>query len=398
MEQSQVPTEDFRYAYFFFTDIVGLSDPRIRTKRQIQKIEGLTSLIASCEAFKNTDPSLMLYLPTGDGMAIGFLSGPELPVMLAVELHKKLQEYNFGKFPEEVLRIRIGIGDGPVYVVRGVSGSTNLWGPGILVTRTIMDMGDDNHILLSPQTAEVLRESDEYRQLIKPIHDYKMKDGKTILLYSVYGDGVGNPELPKKGILQRSKLKKYRQTMGDKIIHSKIEVELTVKDMDRMLTHHKQVYDTENRSNEPLESILHGIATRVKKSFSDLNTIVTDESGRECKIASINFDKPYQKEFTTSFNKPVFKGEKGRSYTLEYDIEEPKRYFEYRGIRCKKLILSLVLPSHLGFKPVILQNEKRGKWRMAEKQPEVRKIADSLFKASWTKSSVSEIEGFRFKW
>jgi hypothetical protein len=52
----------------------------------------------------------------------------------------------------------------------------------------------------------------------------------------------------------------------------------------------------------------------------------------------------------------------------------------------------------LGFKPVILQNEKRGKWRMAEKQPEVRKIADSLFKASWTKSSVSEIEGFRFKW
>ncbi|MGH9876572.1 MAG: hypothetical protein ACRD5H_02960 [Nitrososphaerales archaeon] len=107
-------TDELTYAYFFFTDIVGLSDPRIPTKRQIKKIEALTNLITSCEAFKKTEPSLMLYLPTGDGMAIGFLSGPELPLMLAVDLHKRLREYNMGKFPEEVLRIRIGMSDGPV--------------------------------------------------------------------------------------------------------------------------------------------------------------------------------------------------------------------------------------------------------------------------------------------
>jgi len=32
----------------------------------------------------------MLVLPTGDGMTIGFLQGPELPLRLAIELHEKL--------------------------------------------------------------------------------------------------------------------------------------------------------------------------------------------------------------------------------------------------------------------------------------------------------------------
>ncbi|MGH9910335.1 MAG: hypothetical protein ACRD32_06805, partial [Nitrososphaerales archaeon] len=299
-----VETEELKYAYFFFTDIVGLSDPRIPTKRQINKIEGLTRLITECKVFKNTDPGLMLYLPTGDGMAIGFLSGPELPLMLAVELHKKLREYNRGKFPEEVLRIRIGISDGAVYIVKSMAGTDNLWGPGILLARNVMDIGDDNHILLSPQTAETLREfSDEYKELIKPMHDYKTKQAKPLLLYSAYGDGAGNSEMPRKSLYQRRKMKREINRLKATIIYNKIEVTLTITDPEIMLTHYNKFYNIENISNKPIQTIMHGITTSVPKSFNDLNIRTSDESGRELRITSINFDKEFQKEFSTAFNK-----------------------------------------------------------------------------------------------
>jgi hypothetical protein len=390
-------TEELTYAYFFFTDIVGLSDPRIPTKRQIKKIEGLTNLITSCEAFKNTEPGLMLYLPTGDGMAIGFLSGPELPLMLAVELHKKLRAYNMGKFPEEILRIRIGINDGPVYIVRGMSGSNNLWGPGILLARSIMDMGDDDHILLSPQTAEVLRELPEFKDLIKPVHDYKMKDGNSVLIYSVYGDGVGNPHRPKKGLYQRRMMKKYVEKIKDTITYKKIEVTLTITDPKAMLIHYKKLYNIENISNEPLQNVLHNITTHVRKSFGDMSLRISDESGRELRITSINLDTPFQKEFTTMFNTPILKGEKTRSYTLEYEAEEPKRYFESYAANCSKYTVSLIYPSNTHFKPAVY-DVKKGKKAKSKTQPTIRKLENGIARASWNKSNITEGQTFRLEW
>lgn len=391
-------TDELTYAYFFFTDIVGLSDPRIPTKRQIKKIEGLTNLITSCEAFKKTEPGLMLYLPTGDGMAIGFLSGPELPLMLAVELHKKLRDYNMGKFPEEILRVRIGINDGPVYIVKGMSGSNNLWGPGILVARSIMDMGDDDHILLSPQTAEALRQLPEYKDLIKPVHDYKMKDGKSVLIYSVYGDGVGNPHRPKKGLYQRRMMKKYLEKIKDTIAYKNIEVTLTVTHPKTMLIHHKKSYSIENISDEPLQTVLHAITTHVRKSFDDLRLGISDESGGELKITSINLDTPFQKEFTTMFNTPILKGEKARSYTLEYETEEPKRYFESYAVNCSKYAISFIYPSTAHFKPVIY-DVKMGKKKVRSKtQATIKQLENGLTRASWSKNNITEGQAFRLEW
>ena len=79
------------HANFFFVDIVGLSDPSMSTKIQIKKIETLNKSIMNCSTFRLTPKDTMLALPTGDGMAIGFLQGPELPLKLAIELHGKLQ-------------------------------------------------------------------------------------------------------------------------------------------------------------------------------------------------------------------------------------------------------------------------------------------------------------------
>jgi hypothetical protein len=97
------------HANFFFIDIVGISDPTTSTKSQIKKIETLNRSIIECSIFKIISKDNMLVLPTGDGMAIGFLQGPELPLRLAIELHEKLNKYNKGKIPSETVRVRIGI-------------------------------------------------------------------------------------------------------------------------------------------------------------------------------------------------------------------------------------------------------------------------------------------------
>ncbi len=391
-------SEELTYAYFFFTDIVGLSDPRIPTKRQIKKIEGLTNLITSCEAFKNTDPNLMLYLPTGDGMAVGFLSGPELPLMLAVELHKRLKQFNMGKFPEEVLRIRIGINDGPVYIVKSMSDSNNLWGPGILDARNIMDLGDDDHILLSSRTAEALWElSDEYRELIKPVHDYVMKDGKVILLYSAYGDSVGNASMPKKNLYQKRMIRGNANTINGSCMFNKIEVTLRIADQKTMLMHYKKFHSMQNVSEKPMHTIMHGITTHVRKKFDDMHIKVSDESGNQLKMTSINFDSPFHKEFTTRFNKPILKGEKDRSYTLEYDAEEPKRYYESYG-SCGTYGMSLIYEHNTHFKPVVYDLSPKGKKTRAKKQPVIGRFEDGLLKATWSKTNVLQGQAFRLEW
>ena len=60
---------------FFFIDIVSLSDPSLSVKKQIEKIGILNKIIGSCETYFKT-PKEKIILPTGDGMAIGFLASP----------------------------------------------------------------------------------------------------------------------------------------------------------------------------------------------------------------------------------------------------------------------------------------------------------------------------------
>ena len=77
---------------FFFIDIVSLSDPSLSVKKQIERIGNLNKMIGSCETYVNT-PKDKIIVPTGDGMAIGFLFNPQSPFQLSLELHRKLKVY-----------------------------------------------------------------------------------------------------------------------------------------------------------------------------------------------------------------------------------------------------------------------------------------------------------------
>ncbi len=390
------------HANFFFVDIVGLSDTTMSTKTQIKKIETLNKCISECKSFKSVPIESLLLLPTGDGCCIGFLQGPELPLLLAIELHSKLAEYNKGKIPSETVRIRIGLHSGNCFIVNDLLGNRNTWGPGIIYARRVMDFGDDGHILLSPTLAEDLRSlSDEYYAIIKPVHDVLLKHGFTMLLYSAYGDGFGNKKHPEKGASIRSKYGEDIIRLQKTTLYPSIDLELTVLESEKMLVRHKRTYEVVNISNEPIKNVLHGIAMDVNiPDFNDLKIQVYDEKGRECKITSINVDKPDCKEFTTEFSEAITKEDKGRKYTLQYEVEEPERYFENAFlIDCQKFNMAFKYPTENGIKrPQLLEiNQETEKSTPSKIDPIITR--DGKFeKVKWEISDIPKGRTFRIDW
>ena len=390
------------HANFFFVDIVGLSDTSMSTKTQIKKIETLNKCISDCTSFKSVPIDSLLLLPTGDGCCIGFMQGPELPLLLAVELHTKLAVYNKGKIPSETVRVRIGLHSGNCFLVNDLLGQRNTWGPGIIYARRVMDFGDDGHILLSPSLAEDLRSlSDEYNGIIRPVHDVILKHGTTMLLYSAYGEGFGNSKHPQKGASVRSKYGEEVLRLQKTTLYPSIDLILTVLDVEKMIVQHKRTYEVVNISNEPIKNVLHGIAMDVNiPDFNDLKIEVYDEKHRECKITGINVDKPDCKEFTTEFNEPITKSDEGKKYTLKYEVEEPERYFENAFlIDCQKFNMSFKYPTGNGIKrPNLLEvNQETEKSTPSKVQPKITKEG-KIETVKWEIEDIPKGRTFRIDW
>ncbi len=390
------------HANFFFVDIVGLSDTSMSTKTQIKKIEVLNKCISDCQSFKSVPIDSLLLLPTGDGCCIGFMQGPELPLLLAVELHTKLAVYNKGKIPSETVRIRIGLHSGNCFLVNDLLGQRNTWGPGIIYARRVMDFGDDAHILMSPSLAEdLISLSDEYRSIIKPVHDVVLKHGTTMLLYSVYGDGFGNSKHPEKGASIRSKYGEEVLRLQKTTLYPSIDLVLTVLDPEKMIVQHKRTYEVANISNEPIKKVLHGIAFDVEiPDINDLNIKVYDEKDRDCKITSINVDKPDCKEFTTAFSEPITKEDTGKKYTLEYEVAEPERYFENAFlIDCQKFIMSFHYPTGKGIKqPKLLEvNQETEESTPSKIIPKITKEKE-IEKIKWEMNEIPKGKTYRIDW
>lgn len=390
------------HANFFFVDIVGLSDTSMSTKTQIKKIETLNKCISDCTSFKSVPLDSLILLPTGDGCCIGFMQGPELPFLLAVELHTKLAVYNKGKIPSETVRVRIGLHSGNCFLVNDLLGQRNTWGPGIIYARRVMDFGDDGHILLSPSLAEDLRSlSDEYNAIIKPVHDVILKHGSTMLLYSAYGEGFGNSKHPEKGASLRSKYGEEVLRLQKTTLYPSIDLVLTVLDVEKMIVQHKRTYEVVNISNEPIKNVLHGIAMDVDiPDFNDLKIEVYDEKHRECKISGINVDKPDCKEFTTEFNEPITKSDEGKKYTLKYEVEEPERYFENAFlIDCQKFNMSFKYPTGNSIKrPNLLEvNQETEKSTPSKVQPIITHDGN-IETVKWEMVDIPKGRTFRIDW
>lgn len=316
--------EDLIYASFFFIDIVGLSNPKLSTETQRTKIKILNQTIYDCKTFQTSSKDKVMILPTGDGMLIGFKNGLEQPLNLAVEFHKKISEYNQKATGVEKIETRIGCHIGHVFVVSDVYGNTNLWGPGAILARRVMDMGDAGHILVSNDLANDLIEiSQDYEKTIQPLHNFGIKHGDNLLIYSAFGDGFGNSNLPKEKI-------KINHMVSDAEKNTKCEkmiFNIILKEKANSV-HLERYFYFSNNSPEPIYEIVTGIVSNSEEEFQTLDIKAYDEHEKELEISKILASTPFSKKIVIKLHKPVFDGDSGRMVKLVYNSQLSKNNFE----------------------------------------------------------------------
>jgi TolB-like protein/class 3 adenylate cyclase/Tfp pilus assembly protein PilF len=177
-------------AHVLFIDIVGYS--KLSINEQHAAVEELNQVVRASEQFQRAEAAdRLLKIATGDGMALVFYISPEAPAHCALEISRALKEH-----PR--LHVRMGVHSGPVSGVVDVNGRPNLAGAGLNMAQRVMACGDAGHILVSKHVAEDLEEYDQWRPLLHDLGTCEVKHGGHVSIANLYGDEVGNPQLPKK--------------------------------------------------------------------------------------------------------------------------------------------------------------------------------------------------------
>jgi len=181
---------ELEIAHVLFIDIVGYS--KLSISEQRAAIDELTQVVRASKQFQKAEGAgRLIKIPTGDGMALVFYISPEAPAQCAIEISRMRKEH-----PR--LQLRMGVHSGPVSGVIDVNGQPNLAGAGLNMAQRMMVCGDAGHILVSKHVAEDLGEYERWQPLLHDLGECEVKHGVRVAIVNLYGDEVGNPQLPQK--------------------------------------------------------------------------------------------------------------------------------------------------------------------------------------------------------
>lgn len=180
----------YEMASVLFMDIVSYS---LRTiDEQTELITLLQEIVRETQEYRTSSAKEeLLSLPTGDGMALVFLRDPISPVKCALEIAAALKDHT-------QIKLRMGLHIGPVHRHADIRANMNVVGGGINMAQRVMDCGDNGHILVSQQVAEVLQQLRGWGDSLQDLGIQEVKHGVKIHLYNLCKDGLGNQTLPKK--------------------------------------------------------------------------------------------------------------------------------------------------------------------------------------------------------
>ena len=177
-------------AHVLFMDIVGYS--KLLIDEQSEALHELNQIVRNTEAARAAEAAgQLIFLPTGDGMALVFTGSVEEPVECALQISQKL-------CAQPSLPVRMGIHSGPVHHVADVNQRENIAGAGINIAQRVMDCGDAGHILLSKRVADDLAQYRRWQPYLHELGDFEVKHGVVVSIVNLYADVVGNPEPPAK--------------------------------------------------------------------------------------------------------------------------------------------------------------------------------------------------------
>ena len=390
--------EEFTKTYhWFFCDIVSSAHPSVPTQEQLQKIQKFYEILSKTIIMKRKD-SNRIVVPTGDGYVVGFSDSLEKPIILAKNLLQDVEKYNKTKKGKDKLLLRVGIESGPVYVIKDLVTKKNAyWGPGIIMTKRVMDIGKENHILASKRIAEdVMKLSRDYTSLFHSIGEYEIKHGEKIEIYNVYGKGFGNKIFPRSGkkMLKKEGDKERRTTSNFKF--KKIGIDLKVTNPKTMMTTHIFEWDLVNISGKTQPQVLYQLGGETKKDISELNIKIKDAKGNNLDIVRIDANKPLYKEFFVKLHKPVKPGYEIKGLQLKYDWEEPDREFIFElPTDCKKFKFKISIPKDA--QPRVRFFKRVG---FTEKQPLESKInyGKRTSEIVWEGENLHAYDEYIFQW
>ena len=185
--------------YTLFLDIVGYSSRRIT--EQHEWIERLTSMVVNSDEFRTAkEAGKVICLPTGDGVAIVFLTAPDAPALCAIQIAEAALEFRIEASREhrQGFDLRMGIHSGPVVRIVDINGLQNVAGAGINLAQRVMDCGDVGHILLSEHIADDLRDYPMGEVRMSNLGKCEVKHGRQVSIVNLWTHRVGNLRLPKK--------------------------------------------------------------------------------------------------------------------------------------------------------------------------------------------------------
>ena len=342
--------KDFTKTYhWFFCDIVSSANPSIPTIDQLEKITKFYEILSKTPIMQIRDPKRIV-VPTGDGYVIGFGDSPEKPIVLAKNLLQRIEKYNKSKRGKNKLFLRIGIDSGPVYVIKDqLTKKKAFWGPGIIMAKRVMDIGKENHILVSKRIAEdLMKLSRDYRFLFHSIGSYEIKHGETIEIYNVYGKGYGNRVFPREDKITNKKETDEDRRGTSNFKFKKVEISLEIINSESLMTHHTYLWDLVNISRETQPQVLYQLSGEIKRDFADLNIKITDGKGNNLDIVRIEKNKPLYKEFYVKLKQPVKRNREIKGLKIEYDWEEPDREFIFDlPTDCKEFKCNLSIPNKI---------------------------------------------------
>src|SRR5216117_3013871 len=190
MQDDEKTKPRLEIGHVLFIDIAGYS--KLTTEEQSEALPELNRIVRDTEAVREAEAAQQLiFLPTGDGMALVFTGSIEEPVECALQISQRLRA-------QPSLPVRMGIHSGPVHHVADVNHRENIAGAGINIAQRVMDCGDAGHILVSRRVADDLAQYRRWQPYLHELGDFEVKHGVVVSVINLYADVVGNPNPPER--------------------------------------------------------------------------------------------------------------------------------------------------------------------------------------------------------
>jgi hypothetical protein len=162
------PLEGTRDYHIIAISLVSSSSSDKRSAGHARKLTLINKIIHDSETAIMTRGRESIRLSTGNEIVFGFLGSPELPLQLALEIHKRMKKHNARGPRSRALNARIGLHTGGVLVVKDLRERHSFFGPGIIIPLKISRLGRANQILASNILIEnLIKLNSEYAKRIK---------------------------------------------------------------------------------------------------------------------------------------------------------------------------------------------------------------------------------------